>query len=183
MPVTKTDATAQPILQRSLDLMETASCWMRKAAKKAHIVGLQGEKRRLRYLSREARNLVDWIEHSAYDLFKLDTCGQSGTIDVKDLVCPMSTMNGIIEKLWKVYNEAHQVANDLVIAKYRSFASPIYKYTDELICILSELQRAQTEYERAEYEYHHISRYQVGYWNVHDEYEKMEETQGYSDHK
>jgi len=178
------DTTAiQPILQRALNLMETGSAWERKAAKRAHIVGLQGEKRRLRYLSREARNAVDWLEHAAYDILRLDMTAKAGTVDVTQLVCPMSTMNGIIEKLWVIYNECHQIANDLVMAKYRSFAQPLYCYADELFCILGELQRTQFEYEKANYEYHHVSRQQVGKDNVHDIYEEKEKEQGYKDYK
>lgn len=175
-------STVQPLLQRALNLMETTSCWQRKAAKKAHIVGLQGEKRRMRYLSRESRNVVDWMEHNIYDILKIDISAQSGTTDTSGLVCPMSTMNGIVDKLWLIYNEAHQIANDLVVAKFRVFAKPLYCYSDELCCIIGELQRAQFEYEKANYEYHHISRYQVSWCNVHDKYEDKEESQGYTDH-
>jgi hypothetical protein len=176
-------AAIQPLLQRALNLMETASNWQRKAAKRAHIVGLQGEKRRLRYLYREARNVVDWTEHCAYDLLKFEITAQSGSVDVSSLMCCMSTMNGMIEKLWVIYNEAHQIANELVVAKCRNFAKPIYDYVDKLFNILAELQRTQIEYEKAKYEYHHISRYQVGWENVHDDYEDKEESQGYSDYK
>lgn len=171
----------QPLLQRSLDLMETAARWERRAAKKAHIVGLQGEKRRLRYLSRKARNVVDVIEHSAYDLFKLDMYAQEGSIDVSSLVCVMSTMNGIIEKLWTIYNETHTIANEMVIAKFKKFANPLYDYSCELFEIIVELRRAQSSYEMGEYEHHHVSRYQIAWENVHDNYEPKEEEQGYKD--
>ena len=172
----------QPLLQRSLNLMETAAAWQRKAAKRAHIVGLQGEKRRLRYLSREARNVVDWTEHYSYDSLKLDISAQQGTTDASSLVCIMSTMNGIIEKLWIIYGECHQIANEMVAAKYRVFAQPLYCYCEELFCILAELQRTQREYELADYEYHHISRYQLTWENVHDKYEDKEKDQGYFDY-
>lgn len=172
----------QPLIQRSLDLMETASCWERKAAKSAHICGLQGEKRRLRYLYREAQNIVDWTEHTAYDLLKIEIRAQEGTIDTSSLLCPMSTMNGLIEKLWTIYYEAHQIANDLINAKFKKFAEPLYCYANKLFDILTELQRAQSEYEKAKYEYHHISRYQVAWENVHDNYEAKEERQGYKDY-
>lgn len=180
MPIDVTQV--QPLIQRSLNLMETASCWCRKASKKAHIAGMQGEKRRLRYLYREASNIVDWTEHAIFDHLKIDICAQPGNVDVSSLMCPMSTMNGMIEKLWVIRDQAHDIANQLVIAKCRRYAKRLYCYVDKLDDILSELQRAQNEYERANYEYHHISRYQVSYYNVHDEYEEKEETQGYSDH-
>lgn len=173
----------QPLIQKALNYMDTASLWSRKAAKKAHMVGLQGEKRRLRYLSRKARYFVDWLEHNAWDVFRIDICAQAGTIDISSLVCPMSTMNGIIEKLWTIYNETHQIANDFVGAKLKHVADCLYKYVDELYCVIGELQRTQIEYEMADYEYHHISRYQVGWCNVHDKYECLEEEQGFVDHR
>lgn len=174
-------STVQPLLQKLLNLMETAACWERKAAKKAHMVGLQGEKRRLRTLYREAQNVVDWTEHYALDLLKIDICAQVGTVDVSTLTDTKSTMDGIISKLWVIYNEVHQIANDLVVAKFRGFAYRLYKYADRLFFILGELQRADDEYGKASYEYHHLSRYQVSYYNVHDEYEPKEEEQGYRD--
>lgn len=174
-------STVQPLLQKSLNLMETASMWARVAAKKAHIVGLQGEKRRLRWLYREARNIVDWTEHAAYDVLMIDIMPQAGSTDVNGLTDTRTTMLGIIDKLWVIYNEAHQIANDLVVAKFKCFAEPLYCYAGKLFKIIQELQRAESEYGKASYEYHHISRYQVSYYNVHDEYECKEEEQGYSD--
>lgn len=176
-------SAVQPLLQRTLNLMETAACWARKAAKQAHIVGLQGEKRRLRYLYRKATNIVDWTEHAALDHLRLNICAQPGTVDVSSLVCCMSTMNGIIEKLWTIRDQTHKLANELVMANYRRYAERLYDYSDCLDDILSDLQKAQFEYEKAEYEYHHVSRYQVGYYNIHDEYEEKEEAQGYVDSK
>lgn len=173
----------QPLLQRALDLMETAARWERRAAKKAYICGLQGEKRRLRYLYREAQNIVDWIEYAAEDDLKLDICAKEGSVDVSSLLCPMSTMNGVIEKLWTIYGNIRSLVNEIIAANFKDFSVPLDKYACELFAIIGELQRTQSEYEKAKYEYHHISRYQVGWENVHDKYEAMEEKQGYKDYK
>jgi len=174
---------AQPLIQRALNLFEASATWNRKAALKAHKCGLQGEKRRLRYLYRKAGNIVDRLVHEIWDMYKIEMNPMDGSIDVSHLVDTKSTLQGIISTMWKVYNEAHQVANELVVAKLRPIAQSIYHYTDCLYEILGELQRAQFEYELANYEYHHISRYQVSYFNVHDEYERREEEQGYKDPK
>jgi len=171
--------TLQPVLQRALNLLATASSWQRGAAKRAHIVGLQGEKRRLRYLYREASYITDWLEHKIYDVFELDLIAQQGTADTSVMQCVKSSMDTIIKKLWTIYEASHQVANELVNLKYRNLAQPIYTYAGRLFDIIAELQRAVKEYERAEFEYHHISRYQVGYYNIHDEYEDKEEAQGF----
>lgn len=177
------DVTAvQPLLQRSVNLFETSANCFREAAMKAHMCGLQGEKRRLRYLSRKARDIVDCTEHKVWDMFKIELTPQEGTVDVSALRDAKSTLEGMIDKMWKIYNEAHQIANDLVVAKARPLSKPVYEYVDCLFEVIGELQRAQFEYELANYEYHHISRYQVSYYNVHDEYEPKEEAQGYSDH-
>lgn len=170
---------AQTLLQRALNLMETAACWERKASKKAHMCCLQGEKRRLRYLYRKSKNIVDWLEHKAFDVLKIDICAQPGSVDVSTLLDTRSTVEGIISKLWTIYNEAHEIANELLAAKFKRFAKPIQKYADKLFDIIDELQRADMEYNAGNYEYHHISRYQVGWKNVHDNYKKKEKKQGY----
>lgn len=172
-------SSVQPLLQRALDLMELASTWEREAAKKAHICGLQGEKRRLRYLYRKASNIVDWIEHKSADILRIDIRAQKGIVDTSTLKDPKSAMEGIITKLWTIYFETHQLANELVAIRFNKFAKPLYKYSDRLFDILGELQRAQMEYEMAKYEYHHISRYQLGWDNVHDKYKHKERKQGY----
>lgn len=176
-------ARIQPLLQKALNLMETAALWERSAAKKAHMAGLQGEKRRLRWLAREAQNVVDWTEHTIYDLANLDISPQLGTTDVSNLRDTMSTIKGIIDKLWLIHNEIHQIANDLVTAKCKSFAEPLYCYAKKLFCIITELRRADSEYEKASYDYQMIARYQVGLCNIHDDYERMEAAQGYRDWK
>jgi len=175
--------TAEPLLQKAINFMETVSVWERKAARRAHIVGLQGEKRRLRRLSRDARNIVDWFEYKIYDTLCKEVYNQAGNADVSMFKCPKSTMSGIIEKLWTIYNELHQLANDLVVAKFRSFATPLYCYAEEIFALIGELNRNFNEYEMAAWEYHHISRYQVSWYNIHDEEEDKEESQGYSDKK
>ena len=175
--------TGEPLLQKAINFMETVSMWERKAARKAHIVGLQGEKRRLRRLSREARNIVDWIEYTTYDVLCREINNQAGNTDVSTLKCPKSTMTGMVDKLWTIYNEVHQMANDLVVAKLRSFSAPLYCYAEGIFELLGELNRNFNEYEMAKWEYHHISRYQVSWYNIHDEEEDKEESQGYKDHK
>jgi len=174
--------TIQPLLQQTIDALDTSSHWQDCAAKKAHIAGLQGEKRRLRYLAREAKNLVTWMEHFTYDLLGLDISAQRGDIDVSTLLCPRSTMDGIISKLWKITSVLHTCANEFITVNMRTYAIPLYAYVEELFSIIAELQRARREYEQADYEYHHISRYQVSWCNVHDKYEEKEEAQGYTDH-
>lgn len=173
----------QALIQLAIDNLSTYSDWSRKAAMKAHMCGLQGEKRRLRYLYRKANMVVDTLQHSMYDLFSVELYPRVGSANVVDMMCPKTTMAGMIKTMWTMYEQLHKVANDLIGANMRSLASPIYGYCGCLLDILSELQRTQKEYEWANWEYHHISRHQVSHSNVHDKYEDKEESQGYSDHE
>jgi len=175
--------TISPTIQHALDYLCAAETWASKAAVKAHIIGLQGEKRRLRYLSRKAGYIQDTLQHSMIDIFDTELHPHSGSTDVSGMTSLKHTMDGIISKLWKIYSECHTLANKLVVDNMRPLASPIYEYCDCILTILGELNRARKEYELAEWEYHHISRYQVSWSNVHDNYEDKEESQGYKDHK
>lgn len=175
-------STVQTLIQKSLNLMETAKKWESRAAKKALMCGLQGEKRRLRWLSREAGFAIDWTEQMAWGILKIDLCAQEGSVDVSGLLDTRSTTEGIIEKLWTIYSAARKLVNEFTIANFKDFAVPLDKYACKLFKIIGELQRYQSEYEMAKYEYHHISRYQVSLENVHDEYECEEEKQGYKDY-
>lgn len=171
----------QPLLQNALDLMATASCWERKAAMKAHICGLQGEKRRLRYLYREANNYVDMTEHLVKDVLKIEMSAQQGSGDVSSLLTPETCMEGIIDKLWTIRMKVHKIANDMVAAGFKEFANPLYCYAEKLFKCIGYLQRMDDLYKSCKYDMVLISRYQVADENVHDEYEPKEEGQGYKD--
>jgi len=174
--------TIQLIIQRAINLFDTAAQWSRSAAMKAHMSGLQGEKRRLRYLYRRANNIVDVLSSQMWDLFCVEMVPEKGSVDVSALLCPRSTMAGIMNTTTKVYSEGHQLANELVAACYRPLAKPLYDYIDCLFEVIRELHRAHFEYDLANYDYHHVSRYQVAYYNIHDEYEEKERSQGYNDY-
>lgn len=174
--------TVKPLLERALNLMATAAKWQEKAAKKCLIVGLQGEKRRMRYLGREALIVRDHLEYQAYDrLDGLDICAQSVDTDVAMMQCCESSMNHMISKLWAIRTQAHQIANDLVVANFKDFACFLYEYAAKIFSILGELQRNRKSYKKCDYDYHHVSRYQESCYNVHDAYECKEKEQGYSD--
>jgi len=183
LPTPTSKSMIVPLVQRAIDLACTASDWMTKASLEAHDVGLQGEKRRLRSLSREAGFIIDKLSHSARDIYFVKLHPAKGTTDVSTLKCTESTMLGIISKLWTIHDEFHRIANEMVVNLNRSMSLPIYCYCDEIMTILSELQRNHESYARGEYEWHHVSRHQESDHNIHDCYEGKEESQGYKDHK
>lgn len=176
---------AQNLEQRTLDLFETSALWMRKGAMKCHMAGLQGEKRRLRYLYREAQNVTDCLQHSGWDLFDpgLELYPVVGSADISKMMDPESCIRIIIETYWKIHDAAHEIANEMVIGKFKGLSEPVYHYCDCLMNMIGETQRNYRSYEAAGWDWHHVSRHQETDCNIHDKYEGKEEKQGYSDGK
>lgn len=175
----------QSLIQRALDIFETGSFFTRNAAMKCHMSGLQAEKRRSRYLYRKALNIVDYLQHSTWDIFEpgLELYPHMGSIDTDVMTDPKSCMRKIIESLWKIHDEAHAIANEMVVARLRCLSEPIYDFCNCVMTIISEMQRNFRSYELGGWDWILISRHQEADNNIHDEYEKKEESQGYSDHK
>ena len=139
----------------------------------------------MRYLSRKAQNVVDCLQHSAWDIMDpgLELYPTVGSSDVSTMVDTKTSMRKMIDTLWKIHNEAHAIANEMVVGKFKSISDPIYDFCSCLLSIISEMQRNYRSYEMGAWEWHHVSRHQESDCNIHDEYEKKEESQGYSDHK
>ena len=173
------------LVQRALDLLETAANFDRKAAMKCHMAGLQGEKRRMRYLYRTSQNIVDCLQHSVYDIFNpgMELYPTVGTVDVYSMSDCKSCIQKAIETLWKVHDEAHSIANDMVLGKLKGLSDPLYEYCSCLMSIIGEMQRNYRSYELSGWDWHHISRHQETECNIHDKYEGKEKSQGYSDGK
>lgn len=178
-------ALAQKLLQRALNLFETSASWDRKAAMKCHMVGLQAEKRRLRYLFRNAQNVVICLQHSGWDVFNpgLELYPVTGDGDVSSMTTPETCMQKILDTLWTVHDEGRAIENDMILGKLKGLSQPIAKYCDCLMTIIGEVQRNYRSYEKSGWNWLLISRHQETDCNSHDEYEKKEESQGYIDHK
>lgn len=171
----------QPLMQRAINTLASSAEWDEKAAMKCHINGLQGEKRRLRKFKRKCCMTIDSLKHGFYGKFGIELEQVANPADVTNLIDCKTTMPALIEKVCLMYETLHCLSNEMIAAKYKKYAQALDCLVDELFDLIDELQRANDEYEKAGYEYHHISRYQVSYYNVHDQEEPKEESQGYQD--
>lgn len=178
-------ALAETLIQRALNLFETSACWDKKAAMKCHMVGLQAEKRRLRYLARKAQNVIDSLQHSGWDIFDpgLELYPVAGVGDVSAMNDPETCMRKIIDTFWTIHDSAHEIANEMVIGKLKGLSEPIFCFCECLMDLISEVQRKYRSYEASGWNWMHISKDQETQNNTHDEYEEKEEAQGYKDRK
>lgn len=170
--------TALPLFQTALDALERSRQWADQAFIRAQAIGLQGEKRRERHNARKDYMLIQHLRCLALDLFntEIEPVKASGKVAASTIP---EYFREYLGKLVESYNELHQVANDMVVSGLRPASSPIYKLCDCLWDQIIECRRAIKEGELAKWEYHHISRYQVSFCNVHDKMEETEESEGY----
>lgn len=167
------------LVQKAINLLESSSCWDDQAALRAHVLGLQGKKRVERYESRKEHMMVQCYIHDMFDLFDVEMQPEIGEIILPPMPDITSFFEAYIKKLWAVYHELHEIANALVIAGYKPLSESLYCYIECLHKCIIDNKRELREYLLANKEYHHISRYEVSYYNIHDKYEKKEESQGY----
>lgn len=167
------------LLQKAINLLEASSRWDDEASMKAQILGLQGEKRLERHSARKAHMLVQHYRHIAYDLFEEQLVPQVNKPNLGDMSSIVAYFETYIDKSWATYLELNELGNALVVLGYRPLSCELYEMGECLQKEIIEAKRLLKEFKLAKEEYHHISRYEVSYRNVHDDMEKKEEGEGY----
>lgn len=166
------------LLQSAINILDDSFRWEDQAYTRAQMLSVHGEKRRERHEARKDYMLQQHLKCLAVDLFDMELKAAPTSI-----VLPKTDIPGYfdmyLKKLWKTYDELHKVANDLVVAGYKHIAEPIYCHLDCVFDEIIETKRTIKEGNLANWEFHHVSRYQVGYYNVHDCMEKKEQAEGY----
>lgn len=173
------EAPCIKLVQQAIDLLATTTVWEDEAALVAQDLGLQGEKRIERMEARNDFALIQKYRHRIFGLLDVKLKRPNPAVNLPSMTTIEEYFEAYIKKLWATYDELHEIANALVQAKYQPLAQPLYCY---VTCVEEDIvaaKRLLKEYRLAGKEYHHISRYEVGYCNRHDEAEKMERSEGF----
>ncbi len=175
------DATKfHDLAQSAINLLCASAEWNALAHLRAQSLGLQGEKREARIDEHDAMWLKQYIASTANDLFGAEMRAYPVQLSLPDSMNSIpGYFEGLRQKLEDEYDHLHRIANELVVAGFRPIAEKLYCRTDALFCRLIEVRRTVKEGALADWAYHHVSRYQVGYHNVHDDAEKKERDRGY----
>lgn len=177
--MTKQECAA--LLQRAINLLYAAYTWDDEASLIAQSLGLHGEKREERHMSRKFHMLVQHYRSVCLDLLDIKISPASATHDLSSFTTIKIYLEKYIEKTWATYTELQVIANELVKGCFKPLSCEMYKLAD---CLQDEIIRSKRllkEYMLANEQYHHISRYEVSYDNVHDRLEKIEDKEGYID--
>lgn len=171
--------TTLPILESAISTLKLYMSWDNSAFTRAQLLGLQGEKRVERHTARKDYMLIQYLRCLAVDLFDEEIDPEPASLPV---ITAMEMRNFFIEYLERMkreYDELHRLANEAVSAGLRPISKPLYELCSCLWDQIIECRRAIKEGDLARWEYHHISRYQVSYCNVHDMMISVEETDGW----
>lgn len=167
-------------IQAVINTLRACMEWDDKAFLEAQAIGLQGEKRRDCHEECKTLMLSQWLRRKTGDLFDVKVLPEPVQVN---LPSEMSTIpgyfNAYLNKMEETYSGLHKQANVLVNMGYQPIAKKLYKYTCHLMKIIIEVRRIIKEGKLANWEYHHVSRYQVSFDNVHDRYECKEKKMGY----
>lgn len=166
-------------MQKAINLLEASSKWNDHMSMKAHELSVHGEKRVEREEARKEMGMRQHFQHLALDLFDAELYPNIGNMTTPQVTNITAYFETYIQKLWALYSELHAIANDLVIAGYKPISEPLYEYIECIQKDIIEAKRLAKEYKLANNEFHHISRYEVSYRNVHDDMEKKEKSEGY----
>lgn len=166
-------------MQDCINLLYASGELENHAMLKAQKLGIQGEKRREGHDERKELCLMQHLQRLAMDVFDTELYPVKSTIPLPTMSTIQEYLQQYLAKLTEVYDKLHEYANALVVLKYRPIAAPMYAYVDYIWCEIIDIRRQMKEFALAGYEYHHVSRYQVGYENRHDDYEGKERDQGY----
>lgn len=168
------------LLQAAVNLLYASQEWEGVAHMKAQKLGLQGEKRRERYEQRKELCIMQYLQSVAIDLFDVEIMPARQNVNFPQVTDIQSYFNQYLAKLWEIYEGIHSIANELVVKNYKAISEPLYEYACCLFKEIIDTRRTIKEGTIANWEFHHVSRYQVSMKeNVHDKFEGKEEQQGY----
>ena len=149
---------------------------------KAQKLGLQGEKRRLRYESTKFHNLINFFECDFYDLYGIDITMQHGDNQMATVSSIQDFIRKVLEYKEKMFDKFHNLANGLVVANGRNYAGHLYKYCDCLVEDIKEYRRMVMEGDASGWSEAYLQRlmmHETTWHNVHDSFEDKEKSVGY----
>lgn len=167
------------MMKHAIDMLAYQSKYDDVASMKAHIVGLQGEKRIDRIEDRKYHMTAQYLQHKLWDKFDVEYYPIEKPVNLSMVTSIDSYFSTHIAALWEFYMSLNALGNEMVAAGYNSYSDCLSCHAKEVDETIDRLQRLSDEYTMSGKSYIHISRYETTNCNVHDEGEEKEKAQGY----
>jgi hypothetical protein len=140
----------------------------------AQKLGLQGEKRRLRYESAKHHNLINFLICDAFDVYGVSLKRIPVETNIPVIATIESFFTTCLTKMESQYNALHTIANKLVVLNAQHVAKRLY---DCCCCLIEDIKyyrRIIREGSATSWKPEFIFLHQTTACNVHDTYEKKE---------
>jgi hypothetical protein len=167
-------------LQAVIDILCKAKMFQLDAMTKAQQLGLQGEKRRMRYESAKNHNLINFFVCDSFDVYGITVKVNPSSLSmpsISNIKEYFETCNAMIESQ---YDTLHGIANQLVAYNCQHEAKLLY---DKCRCLIEDIKyyrRTIQEGDIVGWKPEFILLHQTTACNIHDEFEKKEAEIGYN---
>lgn len=175
----KYKAEIKTTLQGALDVLCKAKKFEEDAMLMAQKLGLQGEKRRLRYESAKNHNLINFFKCDTYDVFGFTLTVTPAAASLQEATTIRGFFEMYLAKVEDQYDAMHEIANKLVTMNAQYAAAKLY---DKCRCLVEDIKyyrRTIMEGNAAGWKPEFIFLHQTTACNIHDEFEEKEKKVGY----
>lgn len=163
-------------MDQVLFVLDISKKWCEKMMPIAQELGLQGEKRRMRYNSTKCHNLINYLICDYFDTsgIKLSLDPHQGRESIPEISSFKEYFEAYLGLLEDTHTHLHKCANLFVGAGARHYAKPLYVKCAEMIDDIKYVRRTLAEGETAKWDPNFIFLYQTTGENIHDEFESKE---------
>lgn len=164
------------LLQQAINAMYKSEKWEEKCFPIAQRIGLQGEKRRMRYQSVKSHNIVNYLKSDSYDLYGITLTVHHTEVEIPEIASIKAYFDIALEKTESQYDTLHSLANKLVMANARCSANNLYCFCDELADDIKYYRRSIMEGNITNWSPQWILLHQTSAEDIHDKFEEKEES-------
>lgn len=171
------------LLQSALVEIYNSEKFCESYLQKAQKLGLQGEKRRLRYLSVIWHNLKNYLHCDYFDLFGASLESGHSETPPPTVASIQDFFKKTCSHFEKMYDFLHGIANKLMPANGYCYATCFLEKCNCIAEYIKEYRRIIMEGEAAGWSAEYIQRlliHQTTWHNVHDCFEEKEKEVGYN---
>lgn len=163
------------LLQKAIDILCKSKMYEEDYMLVAQKLGLQGEKRRLRYESGKNHKLINDIRCDAFDTYGLTLTNKVTPITAPPATTMKDFFENYLEKMDGQYDALHGIANQLITLNAKCAAMPLYEKCSCLIDDIKFYNRTIMEGEIVGWKPEFMLLREVTAENVHDTFEKKED--------
>ncbi|MBF0651279.1 hypothetical protein IR083_20890 [Dysgonomonas sp. GY75] len=166
-------------LQTAVNLLCKAKKFEEEYMGIAQRLGLQGEKRRMRYESACNHNFINFLKCDAYDVYGITLTSEPQNNGIPGAANMKAFFETYLAKMEDQYDTLHTIANKLVTLNCQHTASHLYCKCKCLIEDIKYYRRIILEGNAVSWRPEFILLHQTTECNIHDRFEEKEKEVGY----